>query len=281
MAQVVSEIQASLRAIEQALDSFFRDASKRSDLATLDKPIRQVLGALTILNEDRAAAALSTCAVEIQRFSKGDYTAAQGDFERVAGTLSGLGFYVDALQHGKADFDQFMKPISARKAEALEEAAEAAPAATVEAKAQAGEEGALGARRRMDERPTDAKVKAELKAKAAALQKDAGLVADTRTEAQAADILKLLETSDAKPFDPQVSQVLTQMQPAPAAAARPRRRRRSSWRRATRRSTRSCSPCISRKPARCWPRSRRASSRRARCRRTWRSSALSGAGSTR
>ena len=220
MAQVVSEIQASLRAIEQALDSFFRDASKRSDLATLDKPIRQVLGALTILNEDRAAAALSTCAVEIQRFSKGDYTAAPGDFERVAGTLSGLGFYVDALQHGKADFDQFMKPISAKKAEAFEEAeAEAAPATTVEAELEQGKKALSALVEEWKKRPADAKLKAELKAKAAALQKDAGLVADTKTEAQAADILKLLETSDAKPFDPQVSQVLTQIQPAPAAPA--------------------------------------------------------------
>ncbi|HTO48854.1 MAG TPA: Hpt domain-containing protein, partial [Burkholderiales bacterium] len=220
MAQVVSEIQASLRAIEQALDSFFRDASKRSDLASLDKPIRQVLGALTILNEDRAAAALSTCAVEIQRFSKGDYTAAQGDFERVAGTLSGLGFYVDALQHGKADFDQFMRPISARKAEAPEEAeAAAAPTVTVEAELEQGKKALSGLVDEWQRRPADAKLKAELKAKAAALQKDAGLVADARTEAQAADILKLLETSDAKAFDPQVSQVLTQMQPAPAAPA--------------------------------------------------------------
>jgi chemosensory pili system protein ChpA (sensor histidine kinase/response regulator) len=218
MAQVVSEIQASLRAIEQALDAFFRDEAKRAELATLDKPVRQVLGALTILNEDRAAAALSTCAVEIQRFAKGDYVASPGDFERVAGTLSGLGFYVDALQHGKADFDQFMKPISAKKAEALEETEDqAAPAKTVEAELEQGKKALSVLVEEWKKRPADAKLKAELKAKAAALQKDAGLVADTKTEAQAADILKLLETADAKPFDAQVSQVLTQIQPAPAA----------------------------------------------------------------
>jgi chemosensory pili system protein ChpA (sensor histidine kinase/response regulator) len=218
MAQVVSEIQASLRAIEQALDAFFRDEAKRPELATLDKPIRQVLGALTILNEDRAAAALSTCAVEIQRFAKGDYVASAGDFERVAGTLSGLGFYVDALQHGRADFDQFMKPISAKKAEAFEETEDqAAPAKTVEAELEQGKKALSALVEEWKKRPADAKLKAELKAKAAALQKDAGLVADTKTEAQAADILKLLETGDAKPFDAQVSQVLTQIQPAPAA----------------------------------------------------------------
>ncbi|MGE5793699.1 MAG: Hpt domain-containing protein, partial [Bacteroidota bacterium] len=218
MAQVVSEIQASLRAIEQALDAFFRDAAKRAELAALDKPVRQVLGALTMLNEDRAAAALSTCAVEIQRFAKGDYVAAQGDFERVAGTLSGLGFYVDALQHGKADFDQFMKPISAKKAEAPEEAgAGSAPAKTVEAELEQGKKALSALVEEWKKHPADEQLKVELKARAASLQKDAGLVADAKTEAQAADILKLLEAADAKPFDPQVSQVLTQIQPAPAA----------------------------------------------------------------
>ena len=219
MAQVVSEIQASLRAIEQALDAFFRDAEKRGELATLDKPVRQVLGALTILNEDRAAAALSTCAAEIQRFARADYAAAPGDFERVAGALSGLGFYVDALQHGKADFDQFMRPISAKKPEAVAEQ-EAQPAsATVEAELEQAKKALHALVEAWKKKPDDAKLKDELRARASALQKDAALVADAKLERQAADILKLLETADAKPFDPQVSQVLTAMQPASAAPA--------------------------------------------------------------
>ncbi len=218
MAQVVSEIQASLRAIEQALDAFFRDAEKRGELATLDKPIRQVLGALTILNEDRAAAALSTCAAEIQRFARGDYVPAQGDFERVAGALSGLGFYIDALQHGKADFDQFMRPISAKRGEALEAPGpQGVAAATVEAELEQGKRALQALVEEWRKRPDDARLKDELKAKAAALQKDAGLVADAKLERQAADILKLLATADARPFDPAVSTVLTSMTPAGAA----------------------------------------------------------------
>jgi len=214
MAQVVFEIQASLRAIEQALDAFFRDADKRAELVTLDKPVRQVLGALTMLNEDRAAAALSTCAAEIQHFARGGYVPAQGDFERVAGTLSGLGFYVDALQHGKADFEQFMKPISAKQGKAPEPQASAI---TVEAEVERGKREfhtLIGLWKR---RPEDAKLKEKLKAKAAALQKDASLVADAKLESQAAEVLRLLEASGAKPFDPEVSSVLTAMTPAPAA----------------------------------------------------------------
>jgi chemosensory pili system protein ChpA (sensor histidine kinase/response regulator) len=221
MAQVVSEIQASLRAIEQALDAFFRDAAKRGELASLDKPVRQVLGALTMLNEDRAAAALSQCAAEIQRFAQADYTPAQGDFERVAGTLSGLGFYVDALQHGKADFEQFMRPIAAKKVEVAEQAEEQAAGGTVEAELAKGKKDLNALYERWKREPQNAKVKEELRGKATALQKDAGLVADAKLEVQAADMLRILDAADARPFDPKVSQVLTAMQPAAPAAPSP------------------------------------------------------------
>jgi chemosensory pili system protein ChpA (sensor histidine kinase/response regulator) len=221
MSQVVSEIQASLRAIEQALDAFFRDAAKRSELASLDKPTRQVLGALTMLNEDRAAAALSQCAAEIHRFAQADYDPAQDDFERVAGTLSGLGFYVDALQHGKADFDQFMRPIAARKAEVVEQAEEQAAGGTVEAELEQGKKELNALYEQWKREPQNARVQEELRHKATTLQKDAGLVADAKLERQAADMLQILETTDAKPFDPKVSQVLTAIQPAAPAAPSP------------------------------------------------------------
>jgi chemosensory pili system protein ChpA (sensor histidine kinase/response regulator) len=221
MAQVVSEIQASLRAIEQALDAFFRDAAKRGELASLDKPVRQVLGALTMLNEDHAAAALSQCAAEIQRFAQTDYVPAQGDFERVAGTLSGLGFYVDALQHGKADFDQFMRPIAARKPEAVEQPDEQTAGGTVEAELEKGKKELNALYERWKREPQNAAVKEELRGKATTLQKDAGLVADAKLEGQAADMLRILDAADAKPFDPKVSQVLTAIQPQAPAAPSP------------------------------------------------------------
>ncbi len=217
MAQVVSEIQASLRAIEQALDAFFRDTAKQGDLVTLDKPIRQVLGALTMLNEDRAAAALSGCAAEIHRFARGDYVPAPADFERVASTLSGLGFYVDALQHGKPVFEQFMQPISAKKAEALEQSGVLEPPATVEAELERDKKDFHKAFEQWKQHPEDAQLKESLKTKASALQKDAGLIADARLEGQASEMVQLLAASDAKPFDPKVSQVLVAITPSATA----------------------------------------------------------------
>ncbi|MCC6608507.1 MAG: Hpt domain-containing protein [Burkholderiales bacterium] len=220
MTQVVSEIQASLRTVEQALDGFFRDASTRGELATLDKPIRQVLGALTMLNEDRAAAALAGSASEIRRFASSDYAPAQADFERVAGTLSGIGFYVDALQHGKADFDAIMAPIGPRRAVTAE--AEASQASgTIEAGLARGRREAQELFERWQQRPDDAALKRELTANLQAIQKDAGLVADTALEGQAAQMLAILAQGDAKPFDPRISQTLSQITPPAAPEAVP------------------------------------------------------------
>jgi len=224
MTQVVSEIQASLRAVEQALDGFFRDASTRGELAALDKPVRQVLGALTMLNEDRAAAALATCGAEIQRFASADYAPAQADFERVAGTLSGIGFYVDALQHGKADFEAIMAPIGPRKVAAGEEAEAAQASGTIEAGLAKGRRAAQELFEKWQRRPEDAALKRELKTSLQAIQKDASLVADAELEGQAARMLAMLEQSDAKPFDPRITQTLAQITPtgAPEAAPSPK-----------------------------------------------------------
>jgi chemosensory pili system protein ChpA (sensor histidine kinase/response regulator) len=220
MSQVVGEINASLRSVEQALDTFFRDSSQRPELAALDKPLRQVLGALTMLNEDRAAAALATCAAEIQRFASPDYAPAQADFERVAGTLSGLGFYIDALQHGKADFDAFMTPIGARKEAPADEVEEASQAsASVEAGLAKSKRDVQALFERWKKQPNDAALKAELRQSLQALQKDASLTADNTLEARVAEMLAVLAKSDAKTFDPVSTQTLEGITPAAAEPA--------------------------------------------------------------
>jgi len=216
MSQVVGEINASLRAVEQALDAFFRDSAQRPELAALDKPLRQVLGALTMLNEDRAAAALSTCAAEIQRFASPDYAPAQADFERVAGTLSGLGFYVDALQHGKADFDAFMTPIGARKEAPVEEAEAAQASTSVEAGLARTKREVQALFEQWKKEPGDAALKAKLKESLQALQKDASLTADSGLEVRVAEMLDVLKKSDAKTFDPVSTQTLEGITPAAA-----------------------------------------------------------------
>ena len=89
IAQLVAEIQANLRTVENGLDLFFRDPADRSGLAALEKPVVQVLGAFRMLNEGRAAEALEECAKIVRRFSDPEYRPREFDFEYVAGVLSG------------------------------------------------------------------------------------------------------------------------------------------------------------------------------------------------
>src|SRR5256886_12295511 len=117
MNQVVSEMRANLRTIEQVLDTFFRDPAKRDELASLEKPVHQLLGALEMLGEQRARESLAGVAEEIRRFSGEAHGATPQDFERIAQILSGLGFYIEGLAHGKIDFEVAMQPIAAARNE--------------------------------------------------------------------------------------------------------------------------------------------------------------------
>ncbi|MBI2319635.1 MAG: Hpt domain-containing protein [Betaproteobacteria bacterium] len=117
MSQLVAEMQANLKQVEQVLDAFFRDSARRAEVAELAQPVNQVKGALQLLGESRARATLEDCDAQIRRMAQPDNVAGQEDFERLAQMLSGLGFYVEALARGEADFDEAMRPIAPGPAE--------------------------------------------------------------------------------------------------------------------------------------------------------------------
>ena len=130
----LSEIQTNLHKIEQALDTYFRNPVQAAGLAALEPIIHQVEGALEMLAEADAGAAMAHCKVQIQGFSVSAVPPAQAEFEALAQTLSGLGFYIDALRQGKADFSASMRPVVVRVAaaqQAPEQAVEAVPDETV------------------------------------------------------------------------------------------------------------------------------------------------------
>src|SRR5882672_2371540 len=199
MNQVVGEMQANLRSIEQVLDLFFRDSAKRQELVSLDKPMRQLLGALEMLGEKRAQEALAAAAKQIKRFSSPDRPANPDEFEHIAQTLSGLGFYIEGLGHGSADFDAAMRPISAPQ---QEEGDAARQPSTIEAHIAEQQREAAGVYEEWKVKPEDADLRAELKKNLAALQKDAGLVADQKLETSAAEALKALDKSSTMPLTP-------------------------------------------------------------------------------
>jgi chemosensory pili system protein ChpA (sensor histidine kinase/response regulator) len=198
MNQVVSEMQANLRTIEQVLDGFFRDPAKRDELAALDKPMRQLLGALEMLGEKRAQETLAATVEEIRALSGADHGAGPQQFDRIAQILSGLGFYIEGLAHGNADFDAAMRPISAPE----REDGETAPQPSVEAHIAEQQRETAGLYEEWKGKPEDAELRAELKRNLAELQREANLVADQKLEASAAEALKALDKTATMPLTP-------------------------------------------------------------------------------
>ena len=87
LAQVAREIQANLRHIEQVLDAFFRDHSKRTELATLAHDSKQIAGALKMLGLDRAEQLLALCQQQIDEYAKPDTPVENEDLELLAESL--------------------------------------------------------------------------------------------------------------------------------------------------------------------------------------------------
>jgi chemosensory pili system protein ChpA (sensor histidine kinase/response regulator) len=206
--QVVGEMQSNLRVVEQVLDGFFRDPSHHAELTTLEKPVQQMMGALDMLGESRARDALAMCATGIHRYADPVYAPLPGDFEATAQALSGLGFYFDALINGNADFDASMRPVQSgttgigsaqEPVSRFGGVADAAPtpqapaSVSVEAQLEEQKEKAQALFQEWKRRPTDTLLKAELQRELTAIQKDAGLVADTALETQAQSALQALQ----------------------------------------------------------------------------------------
>ncbi len=134
--QTLGELRAQLRSVEQVLDRFFRDPRKGAELARIAEPLQQMDRSLELLGEPRAREALAGCAGKIRRFSASDFVPNEPEFtrdcEQLAQALSGLGFYIEALKSGSADFDEAMQPAAAAPARPVEPA-DVPPAAPTQA----------------------------------------------------------------------------------------------------------------------------------------------------
>ena len=211
--QVAREIQNNLAQVEQALDAFFRSPDKNAELGQLQSPLKQIAGALTILGHDAALTALQRCEEQIRGFASSGYTPNHDDFESVAHELSLLGFFVDSLQHGSADYDTFVRNLKGEKPAAAEEEEEvhdltAAPSVEAQLEQQKKETQAL--LEALKEKPQDDQLKTELKQNLQALQKDADLVADHGLGETAKAALSALESgeTEAAEFDAAITMLM-------------------------------------------------------------------------
>ncbi|HXZ85779.1 MAG TPA: hypothetical protein VEI82_09835, partial [Myxococcota bacterium] len=105
-AQVAREILTNLQHVEQVLDAFARDPSKRDTLNGLGPYLRQIHGALVVLGFERPAEVLSICETMIAALAAADHPQAAQDMDWIAEGLSSLGFYLDPCQRGQEPQNQ-------------------------------------------------------------------------------------------------------------------------------------------------------------------------------
>ncbi len=103
MGVLVNEMQHSLKQAEKALDEHFRDASNTVTLAPVDGVLAQLGGALAILDQDEALAAVNHTRQLIRSFSDSNATlsAEQLDqlHQKVAQNIGALSFFIETLQN--------------------------------------------------------------------------------------------------------------------------------------------------------------------------------------
>jgi chemosensory pili system protein ChpA (sensor histidine kinase/response regulator) len=118
LAQVGREIDVNLRHMEDVLDAFFRDTSKRAELSSLAEESRQIRGALRILGLDEADQLMKLCEEQIEAYANSTTDVSNEDLELLAESLAGLGLYIQAVEQQRVDCDRLVAPLLAKRLDA-------------------------------------------------------------------------------------------------------------------------------------------------------------------
>jgi len=196
LAQVGREIQANLRHMEQVLDAFFRDHEKRADLATLAQDTRQIMGALKMLGLEHAEQLLALCQEQIDEYAKPDTVIAGDGLELLAESLSGLGFYIEAVEQQRPDRERLIEPLLAKRlgTPLITHADEPDTVEEAVAELKAALPATMAALQRS---PGEASARERLAAELTTLKNDAELIADTALQSDADAALDLLTRAGA------------------------------------------------------------------------------------
>ena len=187
LAQVTHEIQANLHLVEEALDKFFRDNLARADLPRVPGLLKQILGALNILQLDVAAQLVREAITRIGHFNAADLKIPPENLNWVAEALSTLGLYVDALRYGRDDPKAMAQLLATPEAPAQpkEESVEKQARATAERlRDEVAAWAAAGG---------DAAQKSVLKTELTQLARDADLIGNSALRGQADHLIKALD----------------------------------------------------------------------------------------
>jgi chemosensory pili system protein ChpA (sensor histidine kinase/response regulator) len=223
LAQVCREIQANLRHMEQVLDGFFRDHARRAELASLAKDSQQIRGALQMLDLDEADQLLALCQEQIAAYADADAPVSDDDLELLAESLSGLGFYIEAVEQQRPDRERLIAPFLAKR---RGEAAADVGAAAADSAEQAVAELRNALPTLVEEvrrAPASADARDALKSKLSELRNDAELIGDPELVARASSALAELQAGGTATLAAAVTAMAEAGTPAPEISAETQR----------------------------------------------------------
>ncbi|MGJ8620035.1 MAG: Hpt domain-containing protein [Methylophilaceae bacterium] len=103
IAAVVKDINASLKVVEQALDTYFRAPEDKATLSLTPAPLKQMAAIFDMLNMATPTKIITACGQYIQYFQQAEYLGKQEDFELVAESLSMVGLYANEMPNVRAE----------------------------------------------------------------------------------------------------------------------------------------------------------------------------------
>ncbi|TCJ17214.1 hypothetical protein EZJ19_04485 [Parasulfuritortus cantonensis] len=190
LAQVTREIQSNLNQIEEILDKFFRNQQDRGSLPLVPSLLKQVQGALSILQLEPAVELVRVVTDRVGLISEADHAIVPDELNWIAEAVSTLGLYVEALRNGRDDPAGLIR--------LLHPEAEAEPAETsVEEHLAALKEGLVATVDRLAEGGEADTLRGELRADLQRIAQDADLVGDAALRGQADEVRRLLDDNAA------------------------------------------------------------------------------------
>jgi len=106
---VVKDIKASLKVVEQALDTFFRNPSEKSPLTLAPTPLKQIAAIFDMLNMPTPMHIVHASSHFIQYFQQDSYEVNQADFELVAESVSMIGLYADEMPRVRPESEEALE----------------------------------------------------------------------------------------------------------------------------------------------------------------------------
>src|SRR5262249_2296425 len=178
-----------------------------AEVATLSKDSQQIRGALKMLGQDDAECLLGLCQEQIDSYGDPEATIDGEDLELLAESLSGLGFYVEALEQQRPDRQRLIAPLLAKRiGEAPVEPVDR-HADTVEHAVEEMRNALPALLAAIPGAPADPAARATLKRRLDDLVNDAKLIDDAELAAQAESALAELESGGAAALEAAVTAI--------------------------------------------------------------------------